>query len=233
MVSTADAGQGGRMDFLLVHGSTQGPRGYDRLAAALVQRGHRTVAADLPVDRPEWTAAEYTAVARGQASDLIEPVLVVHSAAGVVAPAIAAAVGARHVAWLGAVVPDPGRSVLDELAAEPSMFGAEWHDWTGDLSGAPAETAYFLFHDCDLATLRWALSTTRPWPVRALFEAPGAPLADLPPSTVVVPAGDRTLAPEWMRRAARDRLKTDPVDVPGGHCPHVSRPEQVAALLDG
>ena len=220
------------MDFLLVHGSTQGPRGYDRLAAALQARGHRTVAADLPVDRPEWTAAQYAEVARGQAAELTEPVLVVHSAAGVVAPAVAAAVGARHVAWLGAVIPDPGRSVMDELAADPGMFGAEWHDWTGDLAGAPAETAYFLFHDCDLATLRWALSTTRLWPVRSLFEAPAAALTDLPPSTVVVPTGDRTLTPDWMCRAARDRLKADPVDVPGGHCPHVSRPEQVAALLD-
>ena len=220
------------MDFLLVHGSTQGPGGYDRLAAALQGRGHRTVAADLPVDRPEWTAAQYAEVARGQAAGLTEPVLVVHSAAGVVAPAIAAAVGARHVAWLGAVVPDPGRSVMDELAADPGMFGAEWHDWTGDLAGAPAETAYFLFHDCDLRTLRWALSTTRLWPVRSLFEAPGAALADLPPSTVVVPTEDRTLTPDWMRRVARDRLKADPIDVPGGHCPHVSRPEQVAALLD-
>jgi hypothetical protein len=220
------------MDFLLVHGSTQGPGGYDRLAAALQDRGHRTVAADLPVDRPEWTAGQYADLARGQAAGLTEPVLVVHSAAGVVAPAIAAAVGARHVAWLGAVVPDPGRSVMDELAADPGMFGAEWHDWTGDLEGAPAETAYFLFHDCDLATLRWALSTTRLWPVRSLFEAPGAPLADLPPSTSVVPTEDRTLTPDWMRRVARERLKTDPIDVPGGHCPHVSRPEQVAALLD-
>ena len=69
--------------------------------------------------------------------------------------------------------------------------------------------------------------------MRALFEAPGAPLTDLPPATVVVPADDRTLTPDWMRRAARDRLKTDPIEVPGGHCPHVSRPEQVAALLDG
>jgi hypothetical protein len=101
------------------------PRGYDRLAAALRERGHRTVAADLPVDRPEWTVADYAAVAREQADGFTEPVLVVHSAAGVVAPAIAAAVGARHVAWLGAVIPDPGRSVLDELAADPGMFGAE------------------------------------------------------------------------------------------------------------
>ena len=220
------------MDFLLVHGSTQGPRGYDRLAVALRERGHRTVAADLPVDRPEWTVTEYADVARGQATGLTEPVLVVHSAAGVVAPAIAGAIGARHGAWLGAVVPDPGRSVVDELAADPGMFGAEWHEWTGDLAGAPAETAYFLFHDCDLATLRWALSTTRLWPVRTLFEAPAPRLDDLPPSTVVVPAEDRTLSPGWMRRAARERLKVEPVAVPGRHCPHVSRPEQVAALLD-
>ena len=116
------------MDFLLVHGSTQGPRGYDRLAAALRERGHRTVAADLPVDRPQWKASEYAEVVRQQADALTEPVLVVHSAAGVAAPAIAAAVGARHVAWLGAVIPDPGRSVLDELAADAGMFGAEWHD---------------------------------------------------------------------------------------------------------
>jgi alpha-beta hydrolase superfamily lysophospholipase len=46
------------MDFLLVHGSTQGPGGYDRLAAALQSRGHHTVAVDLPVDRPEWTVAQ-------------------------------------------------------------------------------------------------------------------------------------------------------------------------------
>jgi hypothetical protein len=35
-----------------------------------------------------------------------------------------------------------------------------------------------------------------------------------------------------MRRAARERLGVEAVDVPGGHCPHVSRPEDVAALVD-
>jgi hypothetical protein len=56
---------------------------------------------------------------------------------------------------------------------------------------------------------------------------------DLPPSTSVLPTEDRTLTPDWMRRASRTRLGIDPVEVPGGHCPHVSRPEHVAALLDG
>jgi hypothetical protein len=219
------------MDFLLVHGSTQSPRGYDRLAAALAARGHRTVAADLPVDRPEWTAEDYAGLVGAQARELTEPVLVVHSAAGALAPAVAAGTAARHVVWLAAVVPDPGRSVLDEAGADPGMFGVEWRSWTAGLDEAPAETAYFLLHDCDLDTLRFGLSATRLWPPRTVFSAPALPL-DLPPSTYLLPVGDRTLTPDWMRRAATQRLGIEPVEVPGGHCPHVSRPEQVAALLD-
>jgi hypothetical protein len=34
-----------------------------------------------------------------------------------------------------------------------------------------------------------------------------------------------------MRQAARERLGVEPVDVSAGHCPHVSRPEGVAAIL--
>ena len=217
------------MDFLLVHGSTQSPRGYDRLAAALHDRGHRSVAVDLPRDRPEWTADRYAEAVREQARELSEPVLVVHSAAGAVAPAVAAATGARHIAWLATVLPDPGRSLLDEIGVDDGMFDAEWRDW-GALDNQ-VETAYFLYHDCDLATLRWALSTVRLWSPRTVF-AETAPARRLPPSTYVLPTGDRTLTPEWMRRAARERLGVDAVEVPGGHCPHVSRPEQVATLLD-
>ncbi|MFD0803845.1 hypothetical protein ACFQZU_21345, partial [Streptomonospora algeriensis] len=35
------------MDYVLVHGTTQSPRGWDRLAAALAARGHRAVPVDL------------------------------------------------------------------------------------------------------------------------------------------------------------------------------------------
>jgi pimeloyl-ACP methyl ester carboxylesterase len=219
------------MDFLLVHGSTQSPAGYDRLAAALGRRGHRAVAADLPVDRPELVAADYAALVAEQAAGLTEPVLVAHSAGGALVPAVSRAVGARQAVWLAAVVPDAGRSVLDEARADPGMFGPEWPSWTGDLTDEPAETAYFLFHDCDLATLRWALSTVRLFPPATVFgEVPER--VEVPPSTYLLPVEDRTLTPAWMRRVARERLGTEAVEVPGGHCPHVSRPEHVAALLD-
>jgi hypothetical protein len=34
-----------------------------------------------------------------------------------------------------------------------------------------------------------------------------------------------------MARAARERLGVEPVELAAGHCPHVSRPAELAALL--
>ena len=108
------------------------------------------------------------------------------------------------------VVPDPGRSVLDELAADPGMFGAEWHSWTGDLVGAPAETAYFLFHDCDLETLRWALSTRATVAGAEPLRGPGG--ADAGPAALHV-------------RAAGGRPDADAgLDAPGGPAAAEDRP---------
>jgi pimeloyl-ACP methyl ester carboxylesterase len=36
---------------------------------------------------------------------------------------------------------------------------------------------------------------------------------------------------EWQRKAARDLLGVEPVELPGGHCPHVSRPDALADAL--
>ena len=43
---------------------------------------------------------------------------------------------------------------------------------------------------------------------------------------------DRTIAPAWQIRAAREWLNVEPFVLPGGHCPNVSRPEALAKLLD-
>lgn len=52
------------------------------------------------------------------------------------------------------------------------------------------------------------------------------------PSTYILPVDNRTLRPAWMRRAARDRLGVEPVEIEGGHCPHVSFPQVVADVLE-
>ena len=47
----------------------------------------------------------------------------------------------------------------------------------------------------------------------------------------VVPAADRTLRPEWLRQAARQRLGTEPATIDACDCPHVSQPRILADIL--
>jgi pimeloyl-ACP methyl ester carboxylesterase len=219
------------MDHVLLHGTTQSPACWDRVGEVLTGRGHRTFAIDFPVDQPDLLADDYAGIAAAQLPDDIhEPVVTAHSGGGLILTALANRLQARHLVWIGAVIPDfaGGTSLLDEIKAnQDTMFGPEWPEYTGD---DPTESAYFLFHSCDLATLRWAMTTRRPFrPVAAYSEPPGpAPTA---PSTYVLPRHDRTLAPAWMRTAAPDRLNAQVIEVDGDHCPHIAQSHLIADIL--
>ncbi len=213
------------MDFVLVHGTTQGPAGWDRVAKLLTAAGHRAVAVDLltPRDLPVEGYAQ-------QAEDQYDgerPVVVAHSGAGVLLPAIAEALDARAMVWVAAYIPDfaGGRCLRDDVLA---AFAPEWIgvDPTADQEKA----SEFLFHDCDPETEHRAMDTLRLFnpPVLAAHHADPAPEI---PSTVIVPTRDRTLKPEWMRRAARERLGVPAIEVDAGHCPHLSRPAELAGIL--
>jgi pimeloyl-ACP methyl ester carboxylesterase len=51
------------------------------------------------------------------------------------------------------------------------------------------------------------------------------------PFAYIARSDDRTITPE-QRKAARDFLGVEPVELPGEHCPHVSRPESLADALE-
>ena len=224
-------------EFVLVHGTTQSPAGWDRLAAELRVHDDQVTTIDLAAGQPDWTVTDYARAAADQAATATSRrVLIGHSGAGVLLPAIARATTASAVVWLAAYVPDltSGLSLLADVQAHrDAMFHP---DWLGvDPTGDPELARRFLFHDCDPDTQRWALGTLR------LF-SPGAPVYqhayqnDQPSPTAVtwaciVPAGDRTLRAEWMREAARQRLGAEPVEINAGHCPHVSQPAALARLL--
>lgn len=217
-------------DFVLLHGTTQGPGGWDRLLAALASRGHRGVAVDL-AGSDDRDPDEYVRAVAGQLpADLTAPIVVAHSGSGVLLPATATALGARRQVWLAAFVPDGRRSFREEVPPEPAaVFNPEWLgvDPTVD----PVAATYFLFHDCDLPTLRWALTTLRLFTPTRLYQQPVA-LAGHIPSAYLLAARDRTLRPDWCRREASRRLGAEVVEIDAGHCPHVSRPERTADILD-
>ncbi|AUI60626.1 alpha/beta fold hydrolase [Amycolatopsis sp. BJA-103] len=215
------------MDFVLVHGTTQSPAGWDRVAKLLTAAGHRAIAVDLLTSR-ELPVDGYAQHARDQ-YDGERPVVVAHSGAGVLLPSIAEALDARAMVWVAAYIPDfaGGKSLRDEVQA---LFTPEWIgvDPTAD----PAKASEFLFHDCDPETEHRALDTLRLFNPAVLAAHPAGPAPEIP-STVIVPARDRTLKPEWMRAAARERLGVTAIEIDAGHCPHVSRPAELAGILTG
>ena len=52
------------------------------------------------------------------------------------------------------------------------------------------------------------------------------------PAVSIVCAEDRAITPDWSRRVARDWLGVAPIEIAGGHSPHLTRPRELAALLD-
>ncbi|MDA2812741.1 alpha/beta hydrolase [Nocardiopsis sp. RSe5-2] len=219
-------------DFVLIHGTTQSPAGWDLLREALAQRGHTGIPIDLPGD-PALGVEDHARIAAGQIPARVRaPVVVAHSGSGALLPAVAGAVGAGALVWLAAYVPDTagGRSLLEEAQADPAAMFAE--DWIGvDPSSDHDAARRFLFHDCAKDVQEWALSTLRMFAPPEVYRSRPATGRPEGRSTYILPTADRTLRPDWMRRAALERLGVRPVELASGHCPHVSRPEETADIL--
>jgi pimeloyl-ACP methyl ester carboxylesterase len=132
--------------------------------------------------------------------------------------------------FLAATVPRPGLSIADQYRADPSMFNPTW---VGKNPMGDEVTLEFVFHDCPPECLDWALSTRIFFYARRAIEEP-CPLRAWPPvpAAYIVCAEERTITPAWQRKAAREWLGVQPAELPGGHCPHVSRPEALADVLE-
>jgi len=216
--------------FCLVHGSAQGVAGWDLLARELSSRGHNCVLPGLPADTPEARATAYARVI----ADAIpagdgDAIVVAHSASGMFLPFVPAFREIRRMVFLAAVVPGLGLSILDQVKADGDMLNPEW---MGKNPMNDDVAINFLFHDCSPEVAQWALTTRRlTIAKRAMIET--CPLESWPSvsSTYIVCGEDRTIQPQWSRRVARDRLGVDAIELPGGHCPHVSRPAALADVL--
>jgi hypothetical protein len=91
----------------------------------------------------------------------------------------------------------------------------------------------FLFHDCPPEIAQWAMKTRRLMVARqAMLEI--FPLDRWPavPCSYIACSEDRTIQPIWSRRVSRERLGVEPIELQGGHCPHVSHPGDLARALD-
>jgi pimeloyl-ACP methyl ester carboxylesterase len=163
-------------------------------------------------------------------------VVVAKSMGGCTAPLVAARRPVRSLVFVGALLPQPGRTLADLFAAEPMILpgatdGVEAGEdklrrWTDE-----REARAHLWHDADDATAAWAFRALRPQSVTPYFEP--FPLDAYPDCerTYVVCRDDRTVSPDWGREAAPRILGVDAVEIDGGHSPGIVRPAELADLL--
>ena len=217
--------------FSLIHGSAQNSEVWALLTPELRRRGHDVVTVDLPRDAPESAERYAEFVAQSLAGVDEEVIVVAHSASGLILPSVAEFRPPRRLVFLAGAIPRIGTSFLDQFQAERDvMFNPEW---IGQDPFNNEQAAFrFLFHDCEPDVASWALTTRTSWYPDGLYSEV-CPLKSWPdvPSSYIVCTDDRTIRPEWARRAARALLGVEAIALPGGHCPQVSRPKRLAEVL--
>ena len=226
------------MDIVLVHGSFHGAWCWDLVRPELERMGHRAIAVDLPVSDPTLGAADYARVIEAALDPGSEPILVGHSMGGLVIPLVAAHRPVRRLVFLAAFLAQPGMSANDQRAAEPldgriPPTTAEWTDLGDDVWAIGPNTATELFFsDAPPDVAAWAIARLRPQSYRVIGET--TPLTAWPDvdSRSIVCRDDRAINPDWVRTAARDRLGVEAIELDGGHSPFLTRPAELAAVLD-
>ncbi len=224
--------------FCLVHGAFHGSWCWQLLGAELESRGHRVVAPDLPCDDPAAGAIRYAEVVLSALAGSEPPVLVGHSLAGLTVPLVAVQRPVKHLVYLCAFVPQPGRAMVDWMPEETDMSVPNDADiWPvtdddGLMTWPPAKAIAALYPDCDPDIAAWAAGRLRRQSLTPHREP--CPLDRLPdvPVSMVYGEDDLDASPAWLQRVARQRLGIEARGLPGGHSPFLARPAALADLLE-
>ncbi len=216
--------------FVLLHGSGEGGWHWGAVVRALRRRGHEAVAPDLTTDRDDATwerCADEAAEAVGGASDVV---VVGHSAGGLLVPLVAERLAARGAVYVAGMVPRAGEDAYAWFGALGWSEAVAAQSRRDGVTGS-ADPAVAFHHDVPAALTAEAQRRERPtsdvlarraWPEAEVLVAP---------STYVVTTADRFLPPPVQRRAAERLGVRTPLEIDAGHCPHLSRPQELAGLL--
>jgi hypothetical protein len=222
-------------DVVLLHGAWCGPWYWTEVIDALGDRGLTAVGPDLPAGDRGAGLEEYVAAATAGVPPDDAPVVVGHSLAGMLLEPLAAARRVRHLVYLAAFIPMPGVSLRQQWRTQREMLSRGWNrgiemDAHGTSRWVDPDAAIdVLFQDCDGDVARRAAAHLRP----QAWHVSDVPFSGehVTPRSYVTAADDRLLDSAWHTDAARTVLGTEPVRLPGGHSPMLSRPRDLAGVL--
>jgi pimeloyl-ACP methyl ester carboxylesterase len=212
--------------YVLIHGAGDAGWYWHLVEAELRERGHDTVAPDLPDDESAgWRECAETVVeAIADRGDLI---VVGQSLGAFTAPLVCDRVDADQLVLVAGMIPAPGETANGWFASsgyESFMRGREPERHEGDIE--------LYYHDVPAQLAEQALGHAReqaggpadePWPLDAWPDVP---------TRFLLCRDDRVFAAEFMRRLARERLGITADEIDGGHTPALSRPGKLADRLE-
>jgi SAM-dependent methyltransferase len=220
--------------FVLIHGAGDGGWYWHLVEAELRARGHDVVAPDLPAGDESLALDDYADAVVAAVADRRDLVVVAQSFGGFSAPLVAVRLPVAALVFVAAMVPAPGEAP------------GEWWDRTGYRKSVQEQAArdggvtgnadpyVGFYHDVPRELAAQALSQERAHPSAACGISPW-PLEALPdvPTHFVLCSEDRFFPPDFLRRVVTDRLGIVPDEIAAGHCVALSRPKQLADMLEG
>jgi pimeloyl-ACP methyl ester carboxylesterase len=217
--------------FCFVHGAWHGGWAWELLRPELEGRGHKVVAPDLPCEDVDAGVVEYAAVVRAALEGADDGIVVGHSLGGLTIPLVPA----RKLVFLCALVPEPGKALVDrgpgtfvpgfaDTTVRDGLGRSYWPDGAGAIRD--------LYNDVPAEVATAATARLRPQARQPSIEP--SPLAKLPEIeyAYVATTGDRAIRPDHQLSLASEELGIEPIVLPGGHSPMLSRPRELADVLD-
>jgi pimeloyl-ACP methyl ester carboxylesterase len=210
--------------FVLIHGGGDVGWSWHLVGAELRDRGHDVVAPDLPCEDDSAGLSEYADAVLEAIGDRGELVVVGHSLGGFTAPLVCDRTPVELLVLVAGMIPAPGERA------------GEWWSNTGyeqESREVYDDELALYFHDVPPELAAEALRRERdqsgtpmqePWPLEAWPEVP---------TRFLLCRDDRVFPATFMRRVARERLGITADEIDGGHCVALSRPQELAARLDG
>ena len=209
--------------FAFIHGAGDVGWYWHLVEAALRDEGHATVAPDLPIEDDAAGLSAYADVVVDAIGDRGDVVVVAQSFGGYVAPLVAGRVNARLIVLVAGMVPVPGET------AEEMFSNTRWRPERGF---EDVRDVFYQDVPRELAdeALRRGSRRQSDTPGREPWPLPAWPAIQ---TRYILCRNDRFFPAAWLRPVVDQRLGILPDEIASGHCPALSRPDELARRLQG
>src|SRR5215207_1721374 len=218
------------VSIVLVHGGFVDGSGWQGVHEALLNNGYEVIVAQ----NPTLSLADDVAVTKRAIAAAKHPVVLVgHSYGGVIITEAGNEPKVSSLAYIAAFAPDAGESVETLIASPPPGASVPpiLPPQDGFLLLDSNKFAASFAADVDPATAQFMANSQVPWGVDALGGKVTVPAWKSKPSYYLVASDDHMIPPPAQRLMA-ERAGAKVVETSGSHAVYVSKPAEVASLIE-